>query len=91
MEASDAEPKQPRPHAEAGRRIKAARERLGLRQEDLAERMNVRAITVSRWERGRFLPEVADFRRLADVLGVSMDGLVPSSDEQQAAEPADAA
>lgn len=92
MDAPAEELKQPCPHAETGRRIRAARDARGWRQEDLATRMDVRAITVSRWERGRFLPEVADFRRLADILGVSMDDLVPSNAsalEQQTAEPAD--
>lgn len=75
---------------EVGARIAARRKSLGLTQEDLADKVSVRAATVSRWERGDFLPPVADFVGLARALGASVDWLTTGrGDEQQTSEPAD--
>ncbi len=40
-----------------GKQIRAARERLGLTQEEMAEIFDVDVMTVSRWERDVFLPQ----------------------------------
>src|SRR6266511_1382688 len=60
-----------------GKQIRAARERLGLTQEEMAEIFDVDVMTVSRWERDVFLPqsppailialEHLQFQRLLDV------------------------
>lgn len=52
-----------------GERIKAAREHAGLTQEDLAKKLGVRAITVSRWERGQQTPSKKTLKRLEEILG----------------------
>lgn len=68
-----------------GGRIAEKRRALGLTQEALADLMDVRAATVSRWERGDFLPPVADFVRLAEHLGASVDWLSAQADATEAA------
>lgn len=64
-------------------RLKAARLRLGLTQEALAEELNVTKASVSAWENGREKP---GFRLLSDlraVLGLSLDDLICGSDSHQ--------
>lgn len=53
--------------ADVGERIRAARERLGLRQEDVAEMLGVDRNTVGSWEIGRHSPR-SKMRRLREVL-----------------------
>lgn len=58
-----------------GRRIAEARRAAGLSQEDLADRANVRAPTISRYERGQFSPRADKLGPIADALGTSIDWL----------------
>ena len=51
------------------------RHEAGHTQRSLAEKVGVSAITVYRWEKGRQLPSIEDARRIAEVLGCSVDGL----------------
>lgn len=46
-------------------------------QVELAARVGVSSLTVSRWERGANEPGLHQFRRLADAAGVSIDDLAP--------------
>ena len=48
---------------------------LGLTQEALAEELDVAVSTVARWEQGATAPRAWQRRRLAEVLGVSLDDL----------------
>ncbi len=60
-----------------GRRIKAAREAIGLTQDDLAEKLNIKnRATISSYESGRALPPSDILRELADILMVSADYLL---------------
>lgn len=59
-----------------GERIKYYRKRLGLTQEQLAERMGVSAQAVSKWENGLSCPDISILPNLADVFGISMDELL---------------
>lgn len=64
-----------------GRAIAMARERAGLSQEDLAERMAVSRQTISRYESGRAAVLRSDLqRRVADALGISLDDLMAERD-----------
>ena len=55
--------------------IRKMRERAGLTQEKVAERMEVKQSTVAAWEAGRYLPEANKLPKLAEVLGCSIDEL----------------
>ena len=59
-----------------GRRIKAARERKGLTQEELAEEVDLSPMHVSVIERGVKLPKLETLINIANVLGVSADVLL---------------
>lgn len=56
--------------------ILASRMRLGITQEDLASRIGVARQTVAKWEAGDAIPDLGNASRLAEVFGVSLDGLV---------------
>ena len=55
-----------------GTMIKTLREKRGLTQLQLAERMNVSDKAVSKWETGRGYPDITLIQPLAEVLGVSV-------------------
>jgi class 3 adenylate cyclase len=59
-----------------GQRIRARRERLGLKQHDLARALQVSPQAVSKWERGDNGPDLAILSALARLLGVSADWLL---------------
>ena len=52
-----------------GKRVRQARDRVGLTQEELARKLGVSRTTVLRWENGTFAPRFA-LERLARVTGV---------------------
>ena len=58
-----------------GSRIKAQRIARGIARRELAEYMAVTVQTVARWENGDRLPDVVNFLRLANYLGVSVEKL----------------
>jgi tellurite methyltransferase len=58
-----------------GETIKALRMERSLTQEQLANRLNVSAPAVSKWERGEALPDITLMPALAGELGVSTDRL----------------
>lgn len=51
--------------------IRTAREKLGLTQEDLAEKLEVSRQAVSKWELGASVPSPENLRLLEEVLGVA--------------------
>ena len=53
-----------------GLRVKALRQRRGLSQEELAERIDRSLNAISNIERGRTLPNFTTLERLSEVLGV---------------------
>lgn len=59
-----------------GQRIKAAREKKGLTQEELAARMEISPTHVSVIERGTKIPRMDTFVAIANVLEVSADALL---------------
>lgn len=58
-----------------GRRVAALRKNAGLTQEDLAEKLNITAQAVSKWENEVSFPEITILPRLAQVLGTSIEEL----------------
>lgn len=63
-------------NATMGDRIKAHRKRLGMTQEQLAERMGVSAQAVSKWENNLSCPDISVLPELADVFGITVDELL---------------
>lgn len=59
-----------------GKRIMANRKRLGLTQDQLAEKLGVTAQAVSKWENDLSCPDIAMLPALADIFGVSVDELL---------------
>ena len=63
-----------------GAMIKRLREKKGMTQQQLAERMMVSDKAVSRWETGRGYPDIALIESLAGALGVSIIELFSGED-----------
>lgn len=59
-----------------GKNIKKAREDRGLKQEELAERLNVTRQAVSNWENEKTQPSIEMLNQLALVLEVSVEELI---------------
>lgn len=59
-----------------GKRIAANRKRLGLTQEQLAERLGITAQAVSKWENDQSCPDISILPTLADIFGISTDVLL---------------
>ena len=64
-----------------GDAIRIKREELGMTQKELADKLFVSRQTVSRWESGSRCPDLIISRKIASALDLSMDELVPNSDE----------
>ncbi|WP_296013067.1 helix-turn-helix domain-containing protein [uncultured Adlercreutzia sp.] len=61
---------------ELPQQLKANRERLGLTQEDVAQRIFVSRQTMSSWETGKTYPDVQSLLLLSNLFGVSIDSFV---------------
>ena len=61
---------------ELGGQIKRHRTRLGLSQEELAEKIFVTRQSVSNWETGKTYPDLQSLLRLSDLFGLSLDELI---------------
>lgn len=59
-----------------GKRIRFQRERLGLKQQDIANALQISPQAVSKWERGENGPDIAVLGALARLLGVTTDWLL---------------
>ncbi len=59
-----------------GNQIRERRQRLGLSQDELAQKLYVSRITVSHWETGKTLPDVQSMLLLANLFGTTIDELV---------------
>ena len=58
-----------------GSMIKALREKQGLTQNQLSEKLCVSDKTISKWETGKGYPDIVFLEPLAKVLGISMTEL----------------
>ena len=61
-----------------GKRIVSHRKRLGLTQDQLAEKLGVTAQAVSKWENDQSCPDIATLPRLAEIFGTTTDELLGS-------------
>ena len=59
-----------------GKRIVEHRKRLGLTQDQLAERLGITAQAVSKWENDLSCPDIAMLPKLAEIFGISADELL---------------
>jgi len=60
-----------------GEAIKAKREQFGMTQQELAEKLFVSRQTVCRWENGSRCPDLIMAKKIALVLDISLDELIP--------------
>lgn len=59
-----------------GKRIMSHRKRLGLTQDQLAEKLGVTAQAVSKWENDQSCPDITTLPRLAEIFGITTDALL---------------
>ena len=59
-----------------GKRIAANRKRMGMTQEQLAERLGITAQAISKWENDQSCPDISMLPTLADIFGISTDALL---------------
>lgn len=74
------------PPSDAGRLIRAWRQRAGLTQEGLAQALSVTFSTVSRWENGHVLPSKLAWRalqQLAQERGCPLDASASNGEKPQ--------
>lgn len=64
--------------------LKLLREGAGLRQQDLAEKLDTTQRKVSYWESGKIEPDLESLWRIADFFGVTIDELVGKEEEPPA-------
>lgn len=65
-----------------GKRICALRKERGMKQEELAQRLDVSGQAVSKWENDQTCPDISLLPRLAEVFGVTTDYLLTGEQEQ---------
>lgn len=70
-----------------GERIKYHRKRLGMTQEQLADRIGVSAQAVSKWENNLSCPDISILPELAALFGITVDELLGKNEPVHEAEP----
>ena len=66
-----------------GKRIAALRRKIGLKQDDLAQMLEVSPQAVSKWENDQTCPDISLLPKLAKILGVTVDELLSGKQELQ--------
>ncbi len=61
---------------EISEKLKEARQKSGMTQDRVAEKIMVSRVTVSHWENGKSLPDIASLMSLSDLYGISLDELM---------------
>lgn len=64
-----------------GEKIKKYRQKLGLSQEQLAEKINVSRQAITKWENDSGIPDIDNLISLSKVMGISLDELVMGEKE----------
>lgn len=59
-----------------GKFMSVMRKQQGLTQEQLGERLRVSNKTVSRWETGKYMPDIDKLQELSGILGISINELL---------------
>lgn len=68
-----------------GKRIASLRREKELKQDELAEMLNISPQAVSKWENNQTCPDISLLPRLAEILGVTVDELLTGKREMQPA------
>lgn len=66
-----------------GKRIAALRREKGMKQDELAQMLEVSPQAVSKWENDQTCPDISLLPKLAKILGVSVDELLSGKQEPQ--------
>ena len=66
-----------------GRRIAENRKRLGMTQDQLAERLGLTAQAISKWERGLSFPDITILVPLSKLLNISLYDLLTGGCEDE--------
>lgn len=61
-------------------KIKTARNRAGLSQQELAEKLHVSRSAVAKWESDKGLPDIENLKAIADLFGMTLDELAGEGD-----------
>ena len=61
---------------EISEKLKEARQKSGMTQDQVAEKIMVSRVTVSHWENGKSLPDIVSLISLSDLYSISLDELV---------------
>ena len=59
-----------------GKRISSLRKAMGMKQEELAERLDVSGQAVSKWENDQTCPDISALPKLARLFGITVDELL---------------
>jgi transcriptional regulator with XRE-family HTH domain len=62
-----------------GERLRKARKRLGLTQQEMADKLDCTQPTIADWETGRVLPRTQDIRAVADAYKLEPEQLLPEA------------
>lgn len=65
-----------------GKRIVQHRKRLGLTQDQLAEKLGVTAQAVSKWENDQSCPDISMVPKLAEIFGITTDALLGAAPQE---------
>ncbi len=65
-----------------GKRIATLRKEKGLKQDDLADMLDVSAQAVSKWENDQTCPDISLLPKLAQILGITVDELLSGKGEE---------
>ena len=57
-------------------KLKEARQKAGMTQDQVAEKIMVSRVTISHWENGKTLPDIVSLISLSDLYSISLDELV---------------
>lgn len=61
---------------EISERLKEARKNTGMTQSEVADKIMVSRVTLSHWENGKSLPDIASLINLSNLYNISLDELV---------------
>lgn len=62
-------------------KIKNARNRAGMSQQELADKLHVSRSAVAKWESDKGLPDIENLRAIADLFGMTLDELAVESEQ----------
>ncbi|MFT4471538.1 helix-turn-helix domain-containing protein [Arthrobacter sulfonylureivorans] len=67
-----------------GEKLKAARKKAGLSQEELAKKLSVSRQAITKWENNKGIPDVENLKALSTLFDVSVDYLLSDADDLSA-------